>query len=255
MKPAQQFYGELLGTFLLVFFGCGSVAVAVLFEAYAGLFQIAAIWGIGLTLAITITAPLSGAHLNPAITLAFALLEKFPKRQLPLYFSAQFLGAFLAAAALYLLFGSSIANYESASGIVRGTAGSEASAKVFGEFHPASITTLNAAFAEFCGTALLAFIIFNLSRQRQRLGLPAWVIPPAIGLSLTLLISLFAPLSMAGFNPARDLAPRLFSALVGWKSIPFTTNGASWFLAYLVGPFLGAIAGGCLAKTTRLREE
>lgn len=248
MKPTQQFYGEFLGTFLLVFFGCGAVTVSVLFEAYAGLFQVAAIWGIGLAQAITITAPLSGAHLNPAITLAFALLEKFPKRQLPLYFAAQFLGAFLAAAALYLLFGSSLANYESAHGIVRGTVGSEASAKVFGEFHPSSISTLNATFAEFCGTALLSFAIFHIARQKQSLGLPPWVIPPAIGLTLTLLISLFAPLSMAGFNPARDFAPRLFSALVGWKSIPFTANGSSWLLAYIAGPFLGAIAGGLLAK-------
>lgn len=254
MKPTQQFYGELLGTFLLVFFGCGSVAVAVVFEAYGGLFPIAAIWGIGLTLAITITAPLSGAHLNPAITLAFALLDNFPKRRLPLYFCAQFLGAFLAAAVLYRLFGSSIAHYETVNGIVRGTTGSEASAKIFGEFHPASITTLNAAFAEFCGTALLAFVIFNIAHRRPSFGLPSWVIPPAIGLTLTLLISLFAPLSMAGFNPARDLAPRLFSALLGWRSVPFTANGSSWFSAYIVGPFLGALAGGLLAKTTRPRS-
>lgn len=248
MKPPHPFLGELLGTFLLVFFGCGAVANAVIFEAYTGLFQIAAIWGIGLTIAITITGPMSGAHLNPAISIALAVVDSFPKRWLPLYLAAQLLGAFLAAALLYVLFSPGIAAFESAHDITRGASGSEASARIFGEFHPTTTPVATAFLAEFLGTALLAFIIFTLTDKRREKPLPTWLIPPAIGATLTLLISLFAPLSMAGFNPARDFAPRLLSILAGWGEIPFVANGPSWWLTYLTAPILGAIIGGLIAK-------
>lgn len=248
MRPPHPFLGELLGTFLLVFFGCGAVANAVVFEVYAGLFQIAAIWGIGLTIAITITGPMSGAHLNPAITIALAVVDNFPKRLLPTYLGAQFLGAILAASVLFALFGPGISAFEESQGITRGAVGSQASAKIFGEFHPTTTPVATAFSAEFLGTALLAFIIFALTDKRRETPLPAWLIPPAIGATLTLLISLFASLSMAGFNPARDFAPRLFSALAGWGDIPFTTNGPSWWFTYILAPIFGAVIGALAAK-------
>jgi glycerol uptake facilitator-like aquaporin len=86
---------------------------------------------------------------------------------------------------------------------------------MFGEYHPEVIPVATAFFGEFLGTAFLAFVIFALTDKRRADPLPTWLIPPAIGVTLTLLISLFAPLSMAGFNPARDFAPRLFSVLAG----------------------------------------
>lgn len=248
MKPPHPFLGEVLGTFLLVFFGCGAVANAVVFEAYSGLFQIAAIWGIGLTIAITITGPMSGAHLNPAISIALTVIERFPKRLLPLYLGGQFLGAFLAAVLLFVLFGPGITAFESANGITRGTPGSQASAKIFGEFHPLTTPVRTAFLAELLGTTLLAFVIFALTDKRRTLPLPSWLIPPAIGATLTLLISLFAPLSMAGFNPARDFAPRLFSMFAGWGEIALSTNGPSWWLTYIIAPILGAILGAFGAK-------
>ena len=244
----KQFLGELVGTFLLVFFGCGAVAADVVFEAFDGLFQIAAIWGVAVALAITLTGSLSGAHLNPAITLAFACVGDFPKKKIPLYFGAQFTGAFLAAGALYLLFGPAMVELEELEGIARGTSESVLTAQIFGEFHSPSIPMHNAFFAEFLGTALLAFFIFGLIDKHRRTPLPDWLVPIAIGLSLALLISIFAPISMAGFNPARDLAPRLFSALAGWKTLPFEFNGWSWLTVYVVAPFLGGPTGAWLAK-------
>lgn len=70
MRLVPDFFGELMGTFLLVFFGCGSVAVTVLYSAHAGLFQVAMIWGLGATIAIYATRYLSCAHLNPAVSVA-----------------------------------------------------------------------------------------------------------------------------------------------------------------------------------------
>lgn len=244
----KEFVGELVGTFILVFFGLGAVAGATCFEAFSGLFQIASIWGIAVALAIALTGPISGAHLNPAITVAFAVVDGFPKRKVPHYFAGQFVGAFLAAACLHLLFGSAIQSFEAQAGIVRGSAGSEVTARIFGEFHSPAISTGNAFFAEFLGTALLAFFIFGLIDKRHRTPLPEWLIPIGIGVALSILIAIFAPISMAGFNPARDFAPRAFSSLAGWGAHPFQVNGMSWLVAYILGPFLGGTCGAWLAK-------
>ena len=70
--------------------------------------------------------------------------------------------------------------------------------------------------------------------------------PAMIGLTVTLLISLLAPLTQAAFNPARDLGPRLFSSLAGWKEVPFTTNGNGWWVVYILGPISGGLVGAAL---------
>lgn len=264
-KPAHAFSGELVGTFLLVFFGCGSVVAAVAMGAQVGIFQVAIVWGFAVCVAILLTGSASGAHLNPAITLAFATVRDFPWQRVPLYFAAQFLGAFLAAATLYGLFGGGIALFEATNGIVRGSPGSEASAMVFGEFFPnpggapiseavrLHITVTHAWFAEFVGTALLAFAIFGFTDPKNTSSLPRYA-PFAIGATLTVLISLLAPISQGGFNPARDFAPRLFSAFAGWGSLPFELNGHGWLTVYMIAPVAGAITGAYLQKLLLSRD-
>ncbi len=261
MKPSAStsFCGELVGTFLLVFFGCGSVAAAVATGAQVGLFQVAIVWGFGLTIAILLTSKASGAHLNPAMTIAFALVRGFPWSRAGLYIAAQFSGAFIAAVTLYALFGGAIELFELQNGIDRGGPGSEASAMIFGEFYPnpsgepigafarIHITGTHAFLAEFVGTALLAFAVFGLTDPRNSDTLPRYA-PFGIGATLTALISLLAPISMAGFNPARDFAPRLFSSLAGWGSVPFDVNGIGWLTVYIAAPIGGAIAGALLQK-------
>lgn len=254
----RWFSGELIGTFLLVFFGCGSVATAVALDVPVGLFQVAIVWGLGLSVAIFVSAGASGAHLNPAITLAFAFVRDFPKARILGYFAAQFLGAFAAAAMVYLLFGGAIQRFESQNGIERGKPGSEASAMVFGEYYPnpgakpltegasAVVPHWRAIAAEFFGTALLALAIFGFTNRENKSG-PAAITALAIGFTLTTLICIFAPLTMAGFNPARDLAPRVFSSLVGWGSLPFTVNGIGWLTVYVLAPCGGAFLGAVIA--------
>ncbi len=251
--------GELLGTFLLVFFGCGAVATAVALDIPIGVFQVAIVWGLGLTASIYLTGTLSGAHLNPAITLAFTLFTRFPAKRAAGYMLVQFAGAFLAAGAVYALFGGAIEAFEAEQGIRRGAPGSEASAMIFGEYFPnpggealtetarQPVSHLRACFAEMLGTALLALAIFGFV-SKLNAGGPGPLTPIAIGLTLTTLICVFAPLTMAGFNPARDFAPRLFSSLAGWKAIPFTTNGMGWFTVYMISPCMGALIGGYLGS-------
>jgi len=257
LSTSSRFFGECLGTFLLVFFGIGSVAAAVALQAQVGLFQVAVVWGLGVSIAILVSGAASGAHLNPAITLSFAVNRGFPWKMVPLYIAAQFTGAFLAACAVFAIFGGAIALFEEASQITRGAPGSEASAMIFGEFYPnpggspiseaarSQIGAVHALLAEFFGTALLALAVFALTDPKNEATQPRYA-PFAIGATLCCLISLLAPISMAGFNPARDLAPRIFSSLAGWGELPFALNGHGWLSVYIVAPMAGGITGGWL---------
>jgi len=247
--------GEFCGTFLLVFFGCGSVAAAALLGAQVGVFQVAIVWGLGIAVAIHLTGSLSGAHLNPAVTTAMAVWHGFPWKKVPGYMAVQMLGAMAASAVLYIIFSGSFTAYEAAHGIVRGAPGSEATAMIFGEYFPnpggkplpvagASIISWSGACAvEVVGTAVLLLVIFCVTDERNR-DRPAGYAPVIIGLTITLLISLLGPLTMACFNPARDLGPRLFSSLAGWGSVPFTANGDGWWTVYILAPIVGAVLGG-----------
>jgi len=253
----KWFTGELFGTFLLVFFGCGSVCAAVTTGAQVGVFQVAIVWGLGIATAIYLTGGLSGAHLNPAVTLSLAAWTDFPKARVLPYIVTQLLGAFVASAVLYFVFGDALRAYEKVNGIVRGTPGSEATAMVFGEFYPSpggkpltdearARMSATAAFgAEIIGTAVLLLVIFCATDERNK-SRPQILTAATIGLTVTLLISLLGPLTMACFNPARDLAPRIFSLLAGWGSLPFQVNGHGWFTVYIIAPLLGGWLGGAV---------
>ena len=254
-----EFLGEVLGTFLLVFFGCGSVCAAVTTGAFVGVFQVAMVWGLGIAAAISLTGGVSGAHLNPAVTIALAAYRRFPVRKIAPYISAQMLGAFIASAFLFLLFSGTISSYEKAHGIVRGASGSEASAMVFAEYFPnpdgrplteatrAAMPGWRAFAAETVGTGVLMLVILGVTDERNT-AFPSSLAAPAIGLTVTLLISILSPLTMACFNPARDLAPRIFSSIAGWNRVPFEVNGWGWLTVYCLAPVLGALAGGLVYR-------
>lgn len=249
------FTGEFFGTFLLVFFGCGSVCAATTTGAQVGVFQVAIVWGLGVATAIYLTGALSGAHLNPAVTVSLAVWSGFPKGRILPYVGAQFCGAFLASAVLYCVFSDALREYERANHIVRGQAGSEASAMVFGEFFPnpgglpltpekrLRMSTGAAFGTEAVATAVLLLVICCCTDERNQ-GRPQTLAAATIGLTVTLLISSVGPLTMACFNPARDLGPRVFSVLAGWGAVPFQANGAGWLTVYIVAPILGGLFGG-----------
>ena len=244
----SEFLGEFTGTCILVFFGCGSVAVTVLFSAHSGLLQIAAVWGAAVTLAIYSTRHMSCAHLNPAVSIAMVVAGRMSFRKLPVYVLGQFAGAFVAAALLYVLFAPSIAKFEQAHGILRGEPASIRTAMMFGEYYPnpgagenVSVTTFNAACAEMVGTFALVFLIFSLSAGCN-VGRPDDSLAPLfVGISLCMIISVIAPLTQAGLNPARDLSPRLLAYLAGWKQAAFPDNHLGFLTVYVVGPIVGAI--------------
>ncbi|MCF6333161.1 MAG: aquaporin family protein [Draconibacterium sp.] len=243
-KYKTEFIGETLGTFLLVLFGCGSVAMSILFNAYQGLFQIALAWGIGVTLAIYLTRHISCAHLNPAVTLAMVISGRMKFRKLPIYMFGQFFGAFLAGLTIYLFFAPSISNYENLNGITRGTTESIITAKMFGEYYinsgSSAIVSLPLAMsAEAFGTFILVILIFALT-EGCNIGRPDNAIAPLfIGLTVTSIICLIAPLTQAGINPARDFGPRMVSWIFGWGKAAFPDQSGGFFLVYIFSPLVG----------------
>lgn len=252
MKHLHDLVGEILGTFILVFFGCGSVAIAILYSAFSGLGQIALIWGIAVALAIYATRHLSNAHLNPAVSIAMVAGKRMSAKKLPVYIIGQFIGAFIAAAVIYALYSPVIAEFEQANGIVRGSAESVKTAMMFGEFYPnpgASMKAISmgqAFFAEALGTFILVVLIFALT-EGCNIGRPDdSMVPLFIGLTVTVLICLIAPLTQAGFNPARDLAPRLFSYIAGWKSAAWPDQNWGAIIVYVLGPITGGVVASLL---------
>ena len=247
MKYTREFIGEGMGTFVLVLFGCGSVAVTVLFGAHQGLMEMALVWGIGVTLAIYLTRHLSCAHLNPAVSLAMVVSGRMTVRKLPVYVTAQFAGAIVAGVTLYALFAPSIDAYEHAQGIVRGTAASVRTAMMFGEYYPNPGTTAVVSLplamgAEGFGTFLLVLMIFALT-EGCNVGRPDNALAPVfIGLTVTSIVCLIAPLTQAGLNPARDLGPRLVAWVAGWGDAAFPDRVGGFFHVYVLAPLFGGIA-------------
>jgi glycerol uptake facilitator protein len=249
MKFKRELFGEMLGTFLLVLFGTGAVAVTTLFQTNQGLFQVALVWGIGVSLAIYATIHLSCAHLNPAVTIAMAASGRMNRKKVPAYLAGQFLGAFSAGLLIYFLFANGISVFEASQGITRGDVGSMASAKMFGEYymangHGAMGDMLKAISVEGIGTFLLVFMIFSLT-EGCNLGRPHDQLTPLfIGLTVTSLICLLGPLTQAGLNPARDLGPRLVAMIFGWGKAAFPDAMGGFLWVYVLAPILGAMTAG-----------
>ncbi|GJQ27684.1 MAG: glycerol uptake facilitator protein [Phycisphaerae bacterium] len=239
--------GEFIGTFLLVLFGTATVAVAVLFNAHVGLLQVAVVWGIGVTLAIYATRHLSCAHLNPAVSLGMVLAGRMNLRLLPWYWLAQLAGGIAAGATVLLLFGSAIGDFEHARGIVRGAPGSVQTAMIFGEYFPhpglaasgLGATISIAILAEALGTFLLVTMVFSLT-EGCNVGRPADGLAPVfIGATVAAIISILAPLTQAGLNPARDFGPRLVAFLAGWDGVAIPGPRGGFFLVYVAAPLVG----------------
>ncbi len=263
---------EITGTFILVFLGCGAVHTAVTTDGLSGVGQVAIVWGLAVTLSVFATMNISGAHINPAITLALAAWGGFPKNRILPYWISQLIGATLAALFLYLIFASTIEKYELDNNITRGEFGSQVTASMYGEYFPNptvgihepegdtvsnTITTSQAMLAEVLGTALLAFMVFALTDKKNKGAPGAGLAPLFIGATVLVLVAILGPMTQACLNPARDFGPRIVAYFAGWGEIAFPgPNGQSaWdtLLVYLFAPMIGAVIGGltytgCIGK-------
>ena len=265
-STAARCLAEAVGTFLLVFFGCGAVHTAVLTGAQAGLWQVAIVWGIAIMVAIYVVGGISGAHINPAITLALAVWGRFSWSQVIPYILGQLGGAMAAASVLYFLYQPFLLDKEQKHQVVRGQPGSEITAMCYGEYFPdpgplvhgeeaysregherfnARVSEASAFAAEALGTLILALVVFAVTDERNVAAPAGRLAPVFIGLTVAILISVIAPLTQACFNPARDFGPRLVAYFAGWGAIAIPGPRGNGFLTvYILAPVLGAIAGG-----------
>ena len=236
---AREAAAEFLGTFVLIAFGTGVVAQKVLSGGADGsALGIHLAWGLAVMMGIYASAGVSGAHLNPAVTLALAALRGFPWSKLPAYVAAQVAGAFSGATLTYVTYREAFAHFD---GGARAVSGATATAGIFATY-PQSYVGLAGGFVDqVVGTALLMLGIFAISDRRNA--------GPAAG-GPVLVAGLVAVIGMsfghnAGYaiNPARDFGPRLFTALAGWGGDVFRA-GNGWWWVPIVAPCLGAIVGG-----------
>lgn len=220
----EEFVGEATGTCLLLTLGFGACATEAFAAAPLGPFGVACVWGVGAAFAILASSDLSGAHLNPAVTLALAAFRGFDKRKVLPYVAAQVAGA--TAAAL----------------LAAATWGSLAPAGPLGKYPfimSYAVKTRTAVFVEAWQTALLVAAVFVTTGESENEAVPKKAAPFIVGAVLAALICLGGPLTGAGFNPARDVGPRLAAALTGAGAAAFP---AGWW-AYTAGPVAGALAG------------
>jgi len=210
------YFAEGLGTFGLVFAGCGAMMIDTLSHGAVTHVGVGLVFGLIITVMIYTFGHLSGAHFNPAVTLAFVITRHFPLRRLPGYWSAQFLGACAASGCLRLLLGN-----VAALGITL-PLGSGGVWQSFG--------------LETLLTFFLMLVIMAMATDTRAIGQAAAL---AIGATVGLEALFAGPISGASMNPARSLGP----ALMSW------TWTAQWI--YLVGPMIGALAGALVYQWLR----
>lgn len=197
-------------------------------------------FGVGGMIGTFVAQRISGAHLNPAASLAQAIDGNLAWISLPVYFAAQYLGGALAALLLF-------ANYYEAISALDGGAhvavGSDlATGSIFATYPGSHVSLLGALGDQVLGTAVLVFALSAVCDPNNA-NLPASCRPFGIALTIALTCVAFSPNCGAIFNPARDLAPRLVTAMLGYSGSFSSLNNLYWLVAGVVGPHIGAIIG------------
>lgn len=258
-----ELLAEFLGTFIILAFGDGVVAMAVaalpgsgraqtpttIFLAAGDWLLIAWGWAFAVAFAIYIAGGISGAHLNPAVTLAFAVRRRFPWKKVPAYWAAQLAGAFAGAALVYAVYFEAIDAFNKASKTARDASGGLATFSIFATF-PAPYFGGNnwgPFLDQIVGTMFLLMLIAAIVDERNMGGFDKHLAPLMVGLLIAAIGISFGANAGYAINPARDLGPRLFAWLAGWGQVamPGTVDGSfSWyFWVPIVGPLIGGVIG------------
>ncbi|KAH6771562.1 NOD26-like intrinsic protein 4 [Perilla frutescens var. hirtella] len=214
----QKVIAEAVGTYFLIFVGCGAVALDKIYGTvtFPG---ICLAFGIIVMVMVYSVGHISGAHFNPAVTITMAFFRQFPLKQVPIYILAQLLGAILASGTLYLLL----------------DVGKES---FFGTVPVGS--NIQSLVMEFIASFLLMFVISGVATDNRAIGEMAGI---AIGMTLLIGVLIAGPISGGSMNPARTIGP----ALILHK---YT---ALW--VYIVGPILGTVLGGFVYNLIRYTDK
>ncbi|RED48235.1 MIP/aquaporin family protein [Seonamhaeicola aphaedonensis] len=212
----KQYLSETIGTFTMIFCGCGAMTINEITGGAISHVGLAATWGLIVMAMIYAFGEISGAHFNPAVTIGFAFAKKFPWKNVPKYVFFQAIGAIFAIFLLWFLFPES---------------------QFLGETTPAKgFPVFKAAILEFLLTFFLMIVIINVSTGSKEIGIMAGI---AIG-GVILLEAIFAgPMTKASMNPIRSIAPAIF------------TGNFQYLWLYITAPILGAITAVSSCKLVK----
>ncbi|KAG1274295.1 hypothetical protein G6F65_010550 [Rhizopus arrhizus] len=208
----REFLAEFIGTVILVLLTCGFCAEQILnIEESKSWLTSSFGSGLSVLIGICVSGHVSGAHLNPAVTIAFCIFSGFPIRKVPSYIIAQLLGAFAGAALLYIIIEPAIVQFD---GGQRYILGEKSTAGIFGTYPPLYVGIGSAIASEIVGTAMLLLVIMVTGHPNN---LPYKTAQGAmIALGITTISLCIGYTSGFSLNPARDFGPRLFTAIAGW---------------------------------------
>jgi glycerol uptake facilitator protein len=232
MEPMEIFLGELLGTGMLILLGDGVVAGVLLSRSKAengGWIVITLAWGLAVFVGVVVAGPITGAHINPAVTIGLASIGSTPWDQVPWYLAGQFVGAFIGATLVYLHYLPHWSVTENA----------DLKLAVFST-GPAIRNTGANLVSEFIGTFVLVFVVLTFGNSGDAAGLAALGALPVALLVVGIGLSLGGTTGYA-INPARDLGPRIIHAILPIPGKRDSDWGYSWI------PVVGPIAGGVVA--------
>jgi len=222
MSDTQKYLAELLGTFVLVFIGCGSAVVA---GKSIGFLGIALAFGIAVLAMVYAIGPISGCHINPAITIAMLVNGKISGKDAGVYIICQCIGAILASALLVAV----------ASGLPAYNIATDGLAQNgYGVASPGGFSLVSGLIAEVILTFIFLMVIFGATSKAAPPGFAGI----AIGLTLTMLLLVGIPITSGSFNPARSLGPAL---IVGGTAL-------SQLWLFIIAPIIGAVLAAVVWK-------
>ena len=239
---AREAAAEFFGTFILIAFGIGVVAQTVLSKnANGSVLSINIGWGIAVMLGIYTAGGISGAHLNPAVTVALAVHRAFPWSKVLPYTIAQIAGAFIASAVVFVTYREALGAFD---GGLRMVEGATATAGIFATYPQSYLSIAGGFVDQVVGTMLLMIGVMAVTDQKN-VAPPAWLTGPLVGLLVVAIGVAFGFNAGYAINPARDFGPRLFTFVAGWGSGVFTAGGGWWWVP-VAAPIVGAILGAFL---------
>jgi glycerol uptake facilitator protein len=252
-----EYVAEFLGTMILIAFGDGVVAMAVaglnqsgrgteIFQASGDWLLIGWGWGFAVTFAVYAVGGVTGAHINPAVTVSLALRRGFPWNKVPGYIAMQVLGAFVGAALVYAVYKGAIDSYERANHITRGDPDSVPTYSIFATFPAKYLTNIVGPLVDqIVGTALLVGLVFAVTDEVNQ-PVRANLAPLLVGFIVVAVGISFGANAGYAINPARDFGPRMFALVAGWGKVAFPGdygNVNTYFWIPIVGPLIGGPIG------------
>ncbi len=238
----REVFAEFLGTFILLALGAGVVAQVVLSNNANGTYiSINIAWGLAVTMGVYVAGGVSGAHLNPAVTLALAVRRGFPWSKVVPYSLAQVAGAFAASAVVFAVYREAFDAFDAGARMVTGA---KATAGIFATYPQPFLSTFGGLIDQITGTAILLLVILAITDTRNNAP-SSNLAPLMIGLLVVAIGMCFGFNAGYAINPARDLGPRLFTFVGGWGAEVFRA-GNYWFWVPVVGPLIGGVVGALI---------